>query len=326
MVYSVIQQRFDSLIASGADSGDPLRWSHVFVTPSFLKAWSRSFKPESDYRLMLVKENDAIIGAAPLAIDGDSASFIGDADVCDYLDFSIVPGKEREFYGVLIDDLIERGVNELDLRCLRPESTVSSCLNEMVRGRGGTFFEQPDGVSLEMELPSSWDEYLGMLNGKQRHEVRRKLRKLHDEAEVRFHVLEKANEIDRALGVFLKMFRESRSDKAVFMHAGMESYFRSMMLSMADEGLLRLFVLDVNKSAAAAAVCFEFRETMYLYNSAYDPDYSALSVGLLCKILSIRRGIECGLKKYDFLKGAEPYKSRLGGKEVHLSRCRIKLR
>ena len=65
---------------------------------------------------------------------------------------------------------------------------------------------------------------------------------------------------------------------------------------------------------------------MYLYNSGYDPRYGELSVGLLCKVLSIKNSIESGRKRYDFLKGAEPYKYHLGGKEVPLSRCRIVFR
>jgi CelD/BcsL family acetyltransferase involved in cellulose biosynthesis len=72
-------------------------------------------------------------------------------------------------------------------------------------------------------------------------------------------------------------------------------------------------------------MCFDYNATLHLYNSGYDPRYSALSVGLLCKVLSIKDGIESGIKKYDFLKGAEIYKYRLGGQEIPLVDCRIEL-
>jgi hypothetical protein len=48
-----------------------------------------------------------------------------------------------------------------------------------------------------------------------------------------------------------------------------------------------------------------------------------MGVGLISKILCIKDCIEKGRKKFDFLKGAEVYKYRLGGKEVPLHRCRI---
>jgi hypothetical protein len=64
---------------------------------------------------------------------------------------------------------------------------------------------------------------------------------------------------------------------------------------------------------------------MYLYNNGYDGRFSSLSVGLLSKVISIKESIQIGKKKYDFLKGAEEYKHRLGGKPVPLYRCQIKL-
>jgi CelD/BcsL family acetyltransferase involved in cellulose biosynthesis len=62
---------------------------------------------------------------------------------------------------------------------------------------------------------------------------------------------------------------------------------------------------------------------MFLYNSGFDPQYESLSVGLLSKVLGIQESIREGKKKFDFLKGGEVYKERLGGHEIPLHRCRI---
>jgi CelD/BcsL family acetyltransferase involved in cellulose biosynthesis len=64
---------------------------------------------------------------------------------------------------------------------------------------------------------------------------------------------------------------------------------------------------------------------MYLYNNGYDERFKSLSVGLLGKLLSIRDSIRSGMRAYDFLKGAEAYKRRLGGQPVQLYRCLIEL-
>jgi CelD/BcsL family acetyltransferase involved in cellulose biosynthesis len=70
-------------------------------------------------------------------------------------------------------------------------------------------------------------------------------------------------------------------------------------------------------------MCFEYNDCIYLYNSGYDPRYTSLSAGLLSKVLAIKDSIERGVKRFDFLKGAETYKYHLGGKEVPLYRCQI---
>ena len=61
-----------------------------------------------------------------------------------------------------------------------------------------------------------------------------------------------------------------------------------------------------------------------IYNSGYDPQYAYLSVGLLSKAACLRHAIEDGRKRLDFLRGNEPYKYDLGGKDLQVYRCLIK--
>jgi CelD/BcsL family acetyltransferase involved in cellulose biosynthesis len=65
-------------------------------------------------------------------------------------------------------------------------------------------------------------------------------------------------------------------------------------------------------------------DTLYLYNSGYDPKFASLSAGQVCTFLTIQAGIASGLKCYNFLKGNEVYKKRLGGRPVQLVRLRLK--
>jgi CelD/BcsL family acetyltransferase involved in cellulose biosynthesis len=92
---------------------------------------------------------------------------------------------------------------------------------------------------------------------------------------------------------------------------------------MADIGLLRIGIIQVDKVPAAMTMGFDHNDSHYLYNSAYDPQFSHLSVGLLCKVLCLKESIEKGKKKWNFLKGGEPYKYQLGGQEVPLYSCQI---
>ena len=106
----------------------------------------------------------------------------------------------------------------------------------------------------------------------------------------------------------------------------MESFFRSLAETMAEAGLLRLGILELNALPVAMTMGFDYNDTMYLYNSGYDPDYSYLSVGLLSKVLGIKESIQRGTRKFDFLKGGEPYKYHLGGREIPLHNCQITIK
>ena len=122
---------------------------------------------------------------------------------------------------------------------------------------------------------------------------------------------------------FLGLFRLNRVDKAAFMTDAKADFFRKIAVAAAEEQMLRLCFLDFEGRPVSAALCFNYGSTVFLYNSGYDSRFSNLNVGLVCKLLSIRDSIERGSLKYDFLKGNEIYKQRLGGHPVRLYRCEI---
>jgi CelD/BcsL family acetyltransferase involved in cellulose biosynthesis len=323
MSYTITIESFDSIISSLDKLRHCLKWDSVFVLPAWLKVWWEAFGGEAELYLRMLWQGKKAIGFAPLQVINETASFIGSADVCDYLDFVIAPGREQDFFKVLLDDLREKGISKLDLRPLRYDSTALTQLVGIAQNRGYEVLCHPEDVSLELDLPPTWNEYLAILKAKQRHEVRRKLRRLWETGSAEHHCVEIGREVEDYLDIFLRLFSLSRDEKASFMHPKMESFFRSLAKAMAEIGLLRLGILQLDKVPAAMTMGFDYNGSHYLYNSAYDPQFNHLSVGLLCKILCLKESIEKGRKKWNFLKGGEPYKYQLGGQEVPLYSCQI---
>lgn len=325
MEHKVARGSIETLRSIRQDARSRLRWEPVFVLPRWLEVWWRAFGSGAEQYVCTVAEDGEVIGIAPLMLRDGTASFIGTADVCDYLDFVAVPGKERAFCSALLDRLRDDGVGEVHLESLRPDSVALSHLLELARSRGHTAECRLEDVSLDVGLPPTWDEYLALLTPKQRREVGRKLRRLHEAGEIDFETVRDLDRVPETMSVLLQLLRASRPDKAAFMTAEMESFFRAAARSMAGAGLLSLGVLSVHSLPVAAVMCFDYNDSVYLYNSGYDPAHSYLSVGLLSKVLSLRDSIDAGRKTYDFLRGAEEYKYRLGGREVPIYSCRIAL-
>ena len=326
MEYTVTEESFDSLKSYWTDDRHNLKWDTLFVLPSWLEVWWQTFGSDFQLYLRAVRQRKKIIGIAPLLIKEKTASIIGSADVCDYLDFIVTPGMEKEFFNILLDDLGQKGINQLDLKPVRPDSTVLTNLVALAKQRQYEVLYQEEGVSVELDLPSTWDEYLTMLTKKQRHEVKRKLRRLWKADDVDYRCVKVSQDVRSFLDTFLKLFSLSQEDKANFMTTQMESFFRSLAEAMAKIGLLRAGILEVDELPVAMILGFDYNNVMYLYNSAYDPNYSYLSVGLLSKVLCIKESIQRGNKKWDFLKGGEPYKYHIGGKEMPLYACQIKIK
>ena len=323
MSYSIIEDNLAGLKTYRADSQQKLNWSSVFVLPEWMEVWAQAFGEGAEMRIRVVREGDKVAGIAPLMVRDGTALFIGDTDVCDYLDFVVTPGMEKEFFTAVLEDLRKSGIKKLDLKHVRPDSTVLTGLVLIAQSRGLKVETVKENVSFEMDLPASFDEYLAGLSTKQRHEVRRKLRRLNEEGTIEYRFISDGAALTAAMDTFFKMFVESRQDKASFMTEKMKSYFRLLADTLAKAELLKLGVLELDGKPLAEIMCFDYNGCIYLYNSGYDPNYVSLSAGLLSKVLAIKDSIEKGRKRFDFLKGAEIYKSHLGGRELPLYRCQL---
>jgi len=323
MTFTTEQSTLAELEVLLKDSHQNLNWFSPFILPAWMQVWWESFGAGYEMFIRTIKEDKKIIGIAPLMKKQKTACFIGSTDVCDYQDFIVKQGKEKDFFTILLDDLRNNDIDILDLKHVRPDSLVMKNLNVIAEEKGLKLTTNQEDVSYEMDLPSSFEEYLESLNNKQRHEVKRKLRRLTEEGSIEYHFEDKEPGLHRAMETFFRMFVDSRQDKAAFLTDKMKQYFRAIAKAMSDNGLLRLGVLELDKKPVAEILCFEYSNCLYLYNSGYDPQYVGLSAGVLSKVLAIKDSIEKGIKKFDFLKGSETYKAHIGGKEVPLFHCLI---
>ena len=323
--YSVDSETLDDMMIHWQRAGNNLQWNCLFVLPCWLKVWWKNFGRKSQLSILSIRRAGRLIGIAPLQIKDDTARLVGDKEVCDNLDFIVAPESAADFYRLLINHLKQNGISRLELEPVRPDSSAFATLLPLAQKMGYPVSRTDVDVSYQMDLPGSWEDYLAVLNGKERHEIRRKLRRLDEAGRIGYRVVDEAAAVPAKMELFLALFRSNRTDKAGFMTDRMATYFKDLAQALAAARILKLFFLDLDERPIAAAMCFNFQSTMYLYNNGYDHSYGTLSPGLLSKVLSIRESIQSGQKTYDFLKGAEAYKQRLGGRPIQLYRGEIDL-
>lgn len=316
--YTVEEESFESLVALWRDPGTTLRWECLFVIPIWLEAWWNVFGRGWTRHLCSVRRGKDLLGIAPLMLREQTAYLIGDSDLCDFLDFVVAPERECEFFRTLLGHLRRQGIARMQLHAQRPGSTVHKHLLPLLKDEGYPLSWEQEDVTFEMDLPATWEEFLGQLSGKQRHEVRRKMRRVNEARHVRVRKAHEERDIEDGLRIFFELFRLSRKDKAAFLTVEREVFFRKMTAALSEARLLRLYVCEIGDRPAGAVMCFDYRQALYLYNSGYDPSLRSLSVGTVSKLLTIKDGIDEGRMRYDFLRGTESYKRHLGGKPFPL--------
>jgi CelD/BcsL family acetyltransferase involved in cellulose biosynthesis len=324
MSYAAAFESFDDVRADWLALLSPPRARRVFQHPRWQQVWLDEFDRERDARFLTVRDSGTLVGLASLLVDGERVSFLGDSNICDYMDFLLSPGKEEDALSAIFDTLLAEGHRDFDFWGLRSGSPTLSLLPQLAGRRDLEVRIEDEAVCPQLELPATWKAYLELLGGKNRHELRRKMRRLEKTAgAMGLRVLCSPQELEQGMDDFLRLMT-LKSDKAQFMTPEMERFFRRVGIAMAEEGLAGLYMFELDGRRVASTFCFEDPEETLIYNSGYDPQYAYLSVGLLSKAACLRHAIDDGRQHLDFLRGSEPYKYDLGGKDHQVYRCLIK--
>lgn len=253
--------------------------------------------------LMIAETEGSLI---PLVSEDTTLRFAGDADLTDYHS----PLGSSDALCDLLPDLAAGTSIELDSL---PEEAATDVVAALTRG-GLTPAIEEHAVTAVLELPSSFDDYLAGIGKKERHELRRKRRRF--DAEIGPGSIERRTGPE-AVDLFVSLHRKAAGEKGTFMSDQMAEFFLGLHN---DGGAVIDVLVDGDGNPASAIVSFEDDQGFYLYNSAFNPDLRNLSPGNVVLSHLIERSIEQEKEVFDFLKGDETYKFRLGAKPRSLYR------
>ena len=297
-----------------------------FSTPEFGQAWWSVFGESSGAQLELLGIEDdarALVGLAPLKRCGAHWSFAGDHEVSDYLGPIALNGHHEALAGAVLDRLEDADAATAEFRGLDAESGWLDAFAAAAQ-RGWRVEIADEAVCPTVRIGAGWQAYLSGLRSRDRREVRRKLRPLRQlRGAVAFEAVESPDGVARRLPELLAMMADSRGDKATFLTDEMRTFFERLTASLSASGLLRLYVMSISGESAAMVLCFVARDQLLLYNSGYDPKFRGLSAGLGSKVLCIRDAVERGMSGVNFLRGDEPYKYELGGRDALVRRMHL---
>ena len=141
--------------------------------------------------------------------------------------------------------LEQDGYTEIRLESILEDSHAVRMLPSMAVDKGYKIDLVREDCLMAVPLPQTWDEYLMTLRKKDRHELRRKLRRLYSEENVKITRLNQASEISESIGTFLHLMAQSREDKSEFLTSDRDAFFRSVSAELAQRGVLPLFFLEM---------------------------------------------------------------------------------
>src|SRR3990170_9034809 len=136
MALSVIQESLEQLSSEWRGLLSQSSAATIFAEPRWQQVWWENFQRDGQKLLLLsVRDGERLVGIAPLMQRDGRLSFVGDSEVCDYMDFVLAPGLEEPALAAILDRLDGMEWAELELWGLAASSPTLETMKRLAETR-----------------------------------------------------------------------------------------------------------------------------------------------------------------------------------------------
>ena len=278
-----------------------------FQTWEWQSTWWQHFGKRKHAHVVLFWDGDALVGIMPLvricrtwrtlrAMGGGPS---------DYLHPIARPGYEDAVAQALLEHLrVVGGIDLVDLHQIREDKALGAALPPEALC--------PQARCLVLDLPDTYERFVASLSKSLRYDVRRMDKPAFAEGGARIRTLE-SHELESGLNAFFETHRmrwRKRGLPGAFVGRRIQGFHRDWLALAGPRGWVWLSVFERGGETVGTLYAMRLGDTCYFYQAGFDPSCSALSPGTVLVAHTVRLAIAEGLRRFDFLRGDEPYKRR----------------
>lgn len=295
-------------------------------TFEWLNTWWRHFGVGRQLLLAVVTEGSAVVGIAPMYVDteGRSLHFIGQG-LSDYADI-LVPEGRADVVKVLIGSVLrERSLWDTVALEELPQASPNRPVIVASFAEAGTVLSEHVTVRCPyLPISTSWEEFWPSLGRSFRHDRHNKMNRCRRDGLDLVHTDRRT--VDQALLdeviVLSGRRRDADGHRSPFLEHPDQEFLRDVLPLMGSRNQLRFGEMRVDGRLGAFVLAFHWRGVVYDWNTQYDPDYHAYSLGRIVLATVVKRTFHDGCSEFDFMRGEEDYKFQW----TSLARTNIALR
>ena len=297
---------------------------NIFLTWEWLFTWWEVYGVNKELCILLIKEEDKLIGIAPLMITKENVvgipvrllKFIGSEKVCsEYLDLITISGRESELLSLFIQ-YINQNNNLWDVLLINDiteDSPTVKFFSDKANFYKNNILKRRSTINPYIHLPKTIEEFYQKLGSKRRSDVKVKSNKLAAEHQVSYHEIIDKESLGKCFEIFVNLHQtlwNERGFPGVFKRESFLNFHRAIAERFFEHGWLKLFFLNIDNNPAAALYGFQYRDKFYYYQSGFNPKWKIYGIGKLLLTKTITEAINTNLQEYDFLRGGAQYKSQ----------------
>jgi CelD/BcsL family acetyltransferase involved in cellulose biosynthesis len=312
-------------------------WNHIlaesppasiFMTPEWLSSWWRAFGAGRQLCSLAFRNSQGVtVAIAPLYSERDPRAGIGVTTLrflgagsgdSDGLDFIVLPGYELAVAQAFADWF--QSVNNFHvcaLETLPKGSLMARHLQDTARRRKWTLTAEALPHSF-VDLPRTWNEYLEALPSDFRPLLTRYPKRLQSRFKVNISRCDRVEELDFQLQTLFTLHQmrwTGRGEPGAFAGRQRRDFYSRMAIAFLQRGWLEFWSLALGDEIVATQFCFRYRDTVSLLQEGFNPAYTSEKVGYALRAHVLQEMIAAGARRYDFLGGADAYKTRFGSSQ-----------
>ncbi len=342
----VVRLRALDEVAGLPETWDLLAAGVPFRSWEWNRTWWRHYRDDGQLYVLCVRDGSQVVAVAPWYVSrhparGRVVRCLASGEVCtDYQTVLCLPGREPEATAAIADWLMAAAGHGTWPRLSETRARVSERLAHVTRSRDDGWdlldfsgIEAADGpmrLLLEalaarrcqihrenglncwrLELPRTWEEYLGRLSKSHRGQVTRRVRKYFDSGQAVWRTVTSPDQLPAAFDMLVELHRrrwEHVGQGGLFDSPRYAAFHREIAGLFLPTGQLRLHWLTLDGRPAAVEYHFAGGGVSYLYQGGMEPELLPDNPGNLAHIAAIRGAMADGFGAMDFLRGDEPYK------------------
>ena len=298
--------------------------NNPFLSHEWLYSWWLAFGGKAQLHVLLCTEGEELVGIFPGYVRRDSwlpptrrLRLLGSEVVTsDFLDVIAAPERNHDVVQAVLAHLRhDESAHLLELTDIRADSPLLAILGAPPFGIDWRVQLWPTHKLCPfIALPAVWDEFLAGLSHSARKNFQYYNRRLQSQG-ASLEIVRTPEELPAALADFRRLHdcRRSQKEQAGIFATPSRRYFYSEALKrFAAAGWLEMAFLKVGGVRIAGVCQFDYGNAIYYYQTGYDVAWEKSSVGFVLNGLLIERAIAAGKASFEFLRGEEAYKYRLG--------------
>ncbi len=169
-----------------------------------------------------------------------------------------------------------------------------------------------------------FDGFLATLDKKERHEIRRKIRRAESAGQVRLAISPTPlGDLDDFIELHQKRWGAEGLFPATPGGDCSRQFLRNLFRDFGPNGAAKLTRLTVGDRLVGSGIHFDDGQRIGYYNAGVDPDARDLSPGVLMVAEYVKLAIASGRRQIDFLRGNEPYKYAWGAVDEPIQRILV---